>query len=160
LKPLAGKSDLIAVAKVKRVFDPPGYWSGTFAAMQAVEYEVVAVLKGKIKKPSLVASHSVVYNSVTADREKPQLAPDLFKPGQELILLLEKGPGKFWNESMACASLENQMCALIASDEKKEAAKRVKSVPQPEYSAPNENCGVLVNNEENRKLIKYLLGAK
>jgi len=89
----AKASEFVAIATVKKVFSPPGYWSGMFAAMQLVEYEPVESLKGKLDQSSIVVSHYVVANSLTADAKEPHLSPDLFRPGRKVVLFLNSGEG-------------------------------------------------------------------
>ena len=150
LKESMSTSKSIVLAKVKKVFSPPGYWSGMFAAMQLVEYEPTRVLKGELKQTSMVVSHYVVSNSATADthEDRPQLSPALFLPGREVIVLLNQGPGKFWEESSRCATRENELCSMVSKDERRVGlAQAAKANPDPTYTVENENCGVLPADE-------------
>lgn len=150
-KKVSSASLYIVVATVDRVFSPPGYWSGTFAAMQVVQYKPVTYIKGHISKSSFVASHYVVSGSRTADIEKPQLSPELFKPGRKLVLFLSNGPGQFWQEASGCKTLANSLCAMVGdSDEHKALAKEAQTDPLPDYSVKDENCGVLAVEDWNR----------
>ena len=130
-----------------------------FAAMQLVEYEPTNVLKGELKDTSVVASHYVVFNSPTADarEDHPQLSPVLFRPGRELIVLLNAGPGKFWPEASACTTRANEACAMVSNDEQHiELAKAAKSNPIPAFTVENESCGVLAVEEWRAKVLELL----
>ena len=151
------QSDFVIVANVKQVFGPPGYWSGMLAAMQLVEYEPTKVLRGKLAKTSIVASHYVVANSATADERQAQLLPALFHPGREVIVLLNSGPGEFWPEASGCKVHTNKLCAMVSNDKQHvELAKAAKTEPDPTYNVQDENCGVL-SGEEWKETVSNLL---
>jgi hypothetical protein len=154
----AKASEFVAIATVKKVFSPPGYWSGMFAAMQLVEYEPVESLKGKLDQSLIVASHYVVSNSVMADARRAQLSPNLFGPGHKVIIFLDRGPGQFWAEASRCKSLDNKACALVANDDEHRALSRAaKDEPQPGYTVKDENCGVLAADPDSVGTIKTVL---
>lgn len=129
-----------------------------FVAMQLVEYEPSEVLKGELKKGPIVASHYVVFNSATADKDVPQLSPELFKVGRELVVFLKRGPGKFWTEASSCKSRRNKLCAMVSEDQAhKELAEGAASEPVPGYTVENENCGVLPSEPQSVELLRKLL---
>jgi hypothetical protein len=154
----AKASDFVAIVSVKRVFSPPGYWSGMFAAMQLVEYVPIELLKGKLDQTSIVVSHYVVSNSSMADTKRPQLSPDLFRPGHRVIAFLDRGSGQFWIEASGCKSQANKTCVRVANDEEHQSlAEAAKNEPQPSYTVKDENCGVLSADPEQIRTIKTLL---
>jgi hypothetical protein len=156
----AKASEFVAIVSVKRVFSPPGYWSGMFAAMQLVEYEPVESLKGKLDQPTIVASHYVVSNSLTADAKHPQLSPDLFREGHKVIVFLDRGPGQFWTEASGCKAQDNKACALVANDEEhRKLATAARVEPKPGYSVKDENCGVLGADPDLVRTIKTRLSS-
>jgi hypothetical protein len=84
----AHNAEFVVIAKVVEVTPPPGFWSGQFAAIQIVRYEIKKSLKGTLKSGVISVGHYVVHNSCTAARSKPQLSPELFEKGNWLILFL------------------------------------------------------------------------
>jgi hypothetical protein len=152
-------SKFIIIAKVKNIFSPPGYWSGMFAAMQLVEYVPIQILKGEVKETSIVASHYVVSSSASVDvrEDHPQLSPALFQQGRQLIVLLNAGPGKSWQEASACTARSNELCAMVSKDEQHiELAKAAKSNPVPTFTVESENCGVLPLEAWKTTVINFL----
>jgi hypothetical protein len=113
------EAEIVVVAEVEEVGPSLGAWSGLLASVQHVKYRVVEVLKGKMKSNEIDAGHYVVHNSLTADKEKPHLSPELFKPGNRLILILsrERGHG----------------CKLETPKKDMEA-----------FCSPNENAGAIL----------------
>jgi len=87
------QAEIVVVAEVVEVHPSLGAWSGLLASVQHVQYRVVEVLKGNVKSKEIDAGHYVVRNSWTADREKPRLSQELFKPGNRLILILSRERG-------------------------------------------------------------------
>jgi hypothetical protein len=87
------KTETVVIAEVVEVNPSPGFWSGFLASVQHVKYKVVEVLKGEVQSKEIDAGHYVVKNSVTADKEKARLSPELFKPGNRLILILSREEG-------------------------------------------------------------------
>jgi hypothetical protein len=91
---VAQHADVVVVAEVVETHPPLlGVWSGLVASVQHTQYKVIEVLKGDVKSNEIDAGHYVVYHSLTADKEKPQLSPDLFKQGNRLILSLSREMG-------------------------------------------------------------------
>lgn len=86
---LGREVELVVLAEVVNVKPAPGFWSGHIAAIQRVEFKAVEVLKGRLSSPELEVEYYVVKNSPLADTEQPRLSPELFKPGNRLILFLE-----------------------------------------------------------------------
>src|SRR5262249_50590566 len=93
---LMERAEVVVVAEVIELRPSPGFWSGQFASVQHVEYGVVEVLKGEVHKDRINVGHYVVFNSQSADKDRPQLSPELFKKGNRLVLFLsrEKGFGR------------------------------------------------------------------
>jgi hypothetical protein len=85
--------EIVVIADVVNVHPSLGFWSGYFASVQHVKYEVVEVLKGEVKGKEIDAGHYVVFNSFTADKEYPRLSPKLFSPSNRLILSLSRERG-------------------------------------------------------------------
>jgi hypothetical protein len=84
-------AEVVVIAEVIEVH-PPLYhfWSGLVPNFQHVRYRVIKVLKGKVKKNEIDAGHYVVLNSLTANKERPRLSQELFKPGNRLVLALSR----------------------------------------------------------------------
>ena len=93
LSSIMNEAEIVVVAEVVSVHPSQGAWSGLLASVHHVEYRVVEVLKGEVKSREIDAGHYVVHNSLTADKEKPQLSQRLFKPGNRLILILSRERG-------------------------------------------------------------------
>jgi hypothetical protein len=113
------EAEIVVIAEVVEVYPSPGFWSGVLASVQHVKYKVVEVLKGEVKSKDIDAGHYVVSNSLTADKEGARLSPELFNPGNRLILILsrERGHG----------------CKLDKSAQDVEA-----------FCSPNENGGAIL----------------
>ena len=90
---VARRSEIVVVAEVVDVHPSPGYWSGRVAAVQHVRYKVLETLKGDLRRSDIDAGHYVVANSLTADRNAPQLSPKLFKAGNHVVLMLSRKDG-------------------------------------------------------------------
>src|SRR5690348_4602658 len=85
------QADAVAVAVVEDVGDPPGGWSGTYAAYQQVRYRVKQFTPRRpvgAAPKEITVRHPVVARSRTADRHQPRLDPILFQKGNELVLFL------------------------------------------------------------------------
>jgi hypothetical protein len=91
LKKLVGRSDLVVVAEVKKV-DPTSElqpWSGLTSSWQFVRYEVKEVLKGEFPTGEVKVGFILVKNSLTADKSRPALSPELFKEHNVHIVFLD-----------------------------------------------------------------------
>ncbi len=86
-------SEVVVIAEVVKVDASPGYWSGVVASVQHVRYRVLETLKGKVRRADIDAGHYVVANSLTADQKVPQLSSTLFKPGNHVVLMLNRERG-------------------------------------------------------------------
>jgi hypothetical protein len=86
-------SDRIVVAEVLELKPSMRFWSGFIPNVQCVRYRVKQTLKGKDLTGEIDVGHYVVSNSYTADKDIPQLAPSLFKKGNQLVLMLRDGRG-------------------------------------------------------------------
>lgn len=87
--------DVVLRAKVVEVARSPGFWSGTFAAVQEVRYDVLEVYKG----PAALAGGQAKVGHVLvghgpAEDTKPGLNPALVRPGAEVVLFAKESfPG-------------------------------------------------------------------
>jgi hypothetical protein len=96
---VAKDAEVVVVAEVIEVHRPPRYWSGVLTSVQHVRYKVVDVLKGsaesegEVKSGEIDVGHYVVANSLTADKAEARLSPELFKPGNRLVLMLSREEG-------------------------------------------------------------------
>ncbi len=88
-----------------------------FAAMQVVEYQPVRWSKGRVKAKTLLVSHYVVYGSATAGTE-PELDSQFFKVGNQMFLLFDKGPGRFWKEASNWRSSRNPLRNVLREQDK------------------------------------------
>lgn len=92
LKRLAGRADIVVVAEVKEV-EPTSElqpWSGLISSWQFVRYKVREVLKGEMSEGEVRVGFILVPGSLTADKSRPGLSPELFKPQNVHILFLER----------------------------------------------------------------------
>lgn len=90
LKRLTERSDVVAVAELKEV-EPTSElqpWSGLTSSWQFVRYRVKKVLKGKMSEDEVRVGFMLVPNSLTADKAKPGLSPELFKAHNVHIIFL------------------------------------------------------------------------
>jgi hypothetical protein len=87
------EAEVVVIADVVKVYQSPGFWSGTVASVQHIKYEMVEVLKGEVKGKEIDVGHYVVFNSLTADRDDARLSPKLFNPGNRIMLSLSRERG-------------------------------------------------------------------
>jgi hypothetical protein len=109
----------VAVGKIVRVGQPPGYWSGQFPAHQRVEYQVEEVLKGKIPERRITVAYAIVSGDELLDGDKPQLSPKLFpEGGRQILFLRENRNYKFVDEKTQPVKvyLGGEVCSLADSD--------------------------------------------
>ena len=85
---IAQRAEMVVVAKVIKVEQPLGLWSGYHSFGQHVKYEIEEVIKGKLAEREIYVAHGIWKNTVTVDTEQPQLSPKLFVKGNRFILFL------------------------------------------------------------------------
>ena len=91
LERLTERSDIVAIAEVKEV-EPTSElqpWSGLTSSWQFVRYEVKEVIKGETPEGEIRVGFMLVPNSLTADKSRPGLSPELFKNHSLHIIFLE-----------------------------------------------------------------------
>ena len=91
LKRQVSRSAVIIVAEVKEV-EPTSElqpWSGLISSWQFVRYEVKQALKGEMPKGEVRVAFMLIPNSLTADKSRPGLSPELFKKQNVHILFLD-----------------------------------------------------------------------
>jgi hypothetical protein len=88
---LTGRSDVIIVAEVKEVEPTSDLqpWSGLISSWQYVRYDVKKVLKGELRQSEVRVGFILVPNSLTADKSRPGLSPELFKEHNIHIVFLK-----------------------------------------------------------------------
>lgn len=128
---LVHRSDIIAIAEVIEVSQPPGFWSGTTPARQSIRYKVLSLIRGGPLSNEVLVSHLVVRNSRTADANSPRLSEDYFSKGRRLLLFLK------------------------VTDEKSVKRSRTKS-----YAVWNENDGAIEPSSETLTKVKELISNK
>jgi hypothetical protein len=64
-------------------------WSGLTLYKQHVRYEVKAVLKGKLSEKELWVGYPIYHGSLLADKDVPQLSPEIFKTDSVHIVFME-----------------------------------------------------------------------
>ena len=87
---LTRKSDLVVVATVISLGDPPPAWSGFAAAFQRATYSVDRTLKGAPLTGTVEVRHPIVHGSTSSDPTKPALNAAIFTPGLKVILVLNR----------------------------------------------------------------------
>ena len=70
-----GQANAVFIGKLVEVGPPPTAFSGYQAAMQALTYEVVRVLRGDVAGPRFTVHHVIVARSPSLADGKPRLAP-------------------------------------------------------------------------------------
>ena len=133
LKPSVTLASVIVVAQITDVRPSVGFWSGQFPVVQRVLYKVEEVIKGEVGEFTINVGHHVIARSSTADPEKPELSPKLFRKGQSVILFLQTDSGKGY--------VDNQ-------DTNDREVKRFLSL---------DPCGLLSATEENIRIVKNYL---
>lgn len=138
LKRLTGRSDVVIVAEVKKV-EPtwePQPWSGLSSSWQFVRYEVREVVKGELPEGEVRAGFILVPNSLTADKSRPGLSPELFKEHSVHIVFLERdrlpremgapytGVGQDYGAIMATPAPQKKIRALISTSKVAKVTKR------------------------------------
>lgn len=91
---LAREVPLVVIAEVVKVGPSQGAWSGHIASVQLVEFKTVDLLKGQLPSSALQVEYYLVKNDALADTKQPRLSPEIFKPGNQLVLFLELDPNK------------------------------------------------------------------
>ncbi len=132
LQRTAAKADVVMIAEVAELEnDALSFWSGVMGVRQHVRYKVKTVLKGELAESVVRVAFYVVHHSATADKDEPQLSPELFK--------------------------ENSVHVVFLKREKKPDADNAKAAETHSYLGLDQNCGALVATpalEENvRRLV-------
>lgn len=108
LRLLAQNADFVVIAEIVETKPTPGFWSGQFAAIQIVRYDIKESIKGGLSSGVIDAGHYLVHGSCSADRSKPQLSPELFRKGNRLVLFLS-------HEEKGGYLVRDENCGAIAS---------------------------------------------
>ncbi len=114
---------IVVVAEVTENKRETAFWSGLFAVTLPIRYEVKEILKGKIEKGSICATHYIVANSRIADANEPRISATLFNEGNKLILLLDIPDSQIESN---CESLLSSSCNV------------------PVFVSPDENYGAVL----------------
>lgn len=120
LKQVAGRSDVVMTAEVVEV-EPTSElqpWSGLISSKQYVRYRVRAVLKGELSESEVRVGFYLVKNSLTADKGRARLSPELFKEHSVHIVFLTRDP--------------------------KPPADNGNPPPPASYTAADQDCGALI----------------
>lgn len=82
---------VVFVGEVKEVEKPSllQSWSGLILFRQHVRYEVKTVLKGTLSEKELWVGVPIYYNSLLADKDVPQLSPEVFKTNSVQIVFMK-----------------------------------------------------------------------
>jgi len=130
LRELASQSPIIVEAEVVGTEESMGVtsplllrpWCGLTWSTEDAFYKTVRVLKGDVPDVVFVAEHPICWDTVTVDGYVPELSPELFENGNNLLLFL------------------------------KPVSRRMdKHLPVPFkliYSDVDENCGAVMSNSE------------
>ena len=76
---------------VRERLEPPGHWSGAFAAWQGVRYHVDLVVSGPMELGDVIVYHAVV-GPPLCEPDKPELSRSIFRVGQKLRVKAERTP--------------------------------------------------------------------
>ena len=126
-------ASLIVVARIIEVRPPVGFWSGQFSVVHRVIYHVEEVIKGEFRESTINVGHQVIASSPTADPDKPELSPKLFRKGQRIVLFLQPDPGKGYVDNQD--TNDRKLKTFLSLDP----------------------CGLLSANEENIRIVKNFL---
>ena len=127
LQQLVHKTQYVIVAEVVEVKPAPGFWSGQVAALQYVHYKVIKSLKGN-PPDHIEVGHYVVKNSLSADKDRARLSPELFRVGNRLILIIEL-----------------------------ERSKHQAEPGKVKFISPDENCGAMLATEQSIQVVTRII---
>lgn len=137
LKQMVRDSDVVLIAEVKEVQAPSlmQAWSGLVVFKQYVRYEVKAVLKGEMSQSEVRVGYPIYYKSLTADKSRPQLSPELFKEKNLHIvfLKLDKDSSKAEAKQQASSSyvaLDINFGAIMDTSASEEQIRHITSTPR------------------------------
>ena len=85
---LMDKSLIVLTGKITKVGPAPGFWSEVLPAIQDVQYDVLAVYKGKDPGKQITVSYKIVRGSRLVEKHPPGLSRQYFSEGKELVLFL------------------------------------------------------------------------
>lgn len=88
LRESAALADVIVVAEVAEVGEPPGFWSGYILADQFVTYRGIEVIKGDPGGDRFDVGFYIMSSLSLVDKDKPRLSPKIFAPGKRHVLFL------------------------------------------------------------------------
>jgi hypothetical protein len=131
LKKLVNESELVLVGRVEQITTSTHSWSGPIPVKQYVRYDIGKVLKGKFHEATIEVGHYVVKNSLSADKELPQLSAQIFQPGTSLVLFIRRAPR--WQRK------EGKLYKL------------------KEFEAVDSDCGVLIADENIVRLVTAII---
>jgi hypothetical protein len=142
LEQMTRDAEVVFVGEVREVEEPSlmQSWSGLILFRQHVRYEVKAVLKGKLSEKELWVGYPIYYESLLADRETPQLSPEVFKTASAHLVFIKH--------------IKEPTPPLKSPPEAPPAEKRQVISP---YGPVDVNCGALASTpaaeEEIRRLV-------
>jgi hypothetical protein len=114
----------------------PRPWSGLISVYQRARYGVKEVLKGEAVEYGIEVEHLLVRNSLTADENAPRLSNEIFRAGNEVILLLDRG------DKSPCQEKSGQSLCI-----------------RP-FRATDSDIGAMPATDKNLALVKELLAAR
>ncbi|MBA3243095.1 MAG: hypothetical protein H0T60_17895 [Acidobacteria bacterium] len=132
LKRTVSKAKVVMIAEVAEIDAPPRLmaWSGLMAVTQRVKYKVRTVLKGELPEGDVWVSFYLVHHSLTADKDSPQVSPELFK--------------------------ENNVHVVFLELDKKPSSGETDATAARSYVAIDENCGAILATPTAEKKIRRL----
>ena len=130
---------VVRAVVIEEDVDPPRGprpWSGLVSVYQRARYGVKEVLKGEVVEYEIEVKHLLVQNSLTADESAPRLSHEIFRAGNEIILLLDTG------DKSPCRERSGQPFCI-----------------RP-FRATDSDVGAIPATVKNLELVKDLLAAK
>jgi hypothetical protein len=136
IKQMVGDAAVVLIAEVKE--EEPTFenqpWTGFAASKQYVRYEVKSVLKGELPDSEVRIGFYLIKNSLTADKSRPQLSPELFKKHNVHIIFLQldlKPPASDGNPPPppSYTALDENYGAIIATPDTEAAIRALQSTP-------------------------------
>lgn len=98
LAQLARNTPVVVTAKVVGTEDSMGTsrtlfrpWCGLVLTTEYAYYDVIDELKGQVPDRKIAVEHPICWDTVTVDGYSPNLAPELFREGNVLLLFLKRG---------------------------------------------------------------------
>lgn len=145
LEQMTRDAEVIFVGEVVEVERPAliQSWSGLTVYKQHVRYNVTAVLKGEFSEAEVWVGYPIYYRSLLADKDVPQLSPEVFKTNNAHIVFMkhvkERNPPPFPGPSLQIIDPRVKFrCAFSLSDAPSFAPPPRPSsrLPRPSGSSP------------------------